>query len=652
MADLTLRLLGRPQVSLNSEVGYRTLRRKYVAQGSRLNFEELDKYGNPLFLEVGTEDDEFKGFYLINQTIQPADSGTLEKGYLVREYAEVKKKWLTESLQTSGPLKVLSRKYVVLKAVHEMGYNVQEFARHPESYGNGLEQDNPYAYLPRIIQQSEPDYVDGDYPILCGTSLTYSWVRQSVSVNTTQKGVDVWQISWVEPIRPKGRPAFSLDKKTGLEVLKRQWHLPSSEADNFETQVIHDCLKIGSEDETYPSYVLTDYSVVPNPTIDTVSTLTLSYTKLKAEEFSQSYRQTNDIIHLRKRYAVVRGDNSTYGYGSNWSLHPDNPNRTAPVPSNPWDYAPSWITQAPIAPTLDFSSASSSGFTNTPGVLTGVDDTGVETSLTLQSYLQGASLNSEWLKGSAQVSKGSGGLDVWTVEWVLPGLPYWVLGTSSTKGSASNSVNILEFDHNGIKQTMVGGEASGSSLVKAKTYVFFVVGTDIPESLAEISGGSYSGSRSSSVHFNLWITLADEDGKENGTVPINAMFKNAVWKSSTGATIEFPVQNMPFQGSANMSGTHKVGDKNPYEIVFDFDMHRDLGSYNSNKQFIYDPRGLPLYQGQPVARMGGRISYTATSRIGTLGSSSNFASTTTQIQPLFSSGSKKIWKVAITYVGE
>jgi len=648
-ADLTLRLIGRPQVSQNSEVGYRTLKRKYVVQGSRVNFTELDRFENPLFLEVGTEDEEFKGFYLVNQALQPAES-TLEKAYLVREYIEVKKTWVSESSSNSGTLGVLTRRYVVLKAVHPLGYGVQEFARHPDSYGNGLQKD-PWEYLPNVVIQSEPSN-NGEFLFaLCDTSVSYDWVRQNVSVDTSSKGIDIWSVSWVEPIRPKGRPTFSIDKKTGLEVLQRSWHLPRAEADNFVTQVLYPCVRIGAKDETYEEFLVTDYQVVPNKTIDTVSTLTVTYTKLKAVEFSQTYVQSNDLIKLRKRYAVARGDDTEYGYGANWAKHPQNPDRTDPVPSNPWEYAPAWVTQKPEAPSLDFNSASLGGFTNNPGVVTGVDGGGVEESKTLESYLTEANITSEWLEGSAAISKSSGGLDIWTVEWVCHGVPYWVLGTTSQGNNASNALQLIDFDEHGVKRTAIGGTYDGASNVKVKTYSFFVVGSDLPESLAEISGGSGNSKTNTSVNFDVWFTTSDEDGFESASHPIKGSLQNAVWVSNTAGTIDFPLMNLPVQGAINQQGTYPVGQKRQGEIIFDFDSHRDLGSIDSNNNFVMDPRGLPIYQGQPIIRMGGRITYTATSRIGTIGSSTNFDATKTQILPIFSSGFKKIWKVALTYVG-
>lgn len=646
--DLTLRLLGRPQVSQNSEVGYRTLRRKYVVQGSRANFTELDRFEDPLFLAVGTEDDEFTGFHLINQTIQSADN-TLEKAYLIRDYAEIKKTWLSESISNNGELGVLTRKYVVLKAVHNLGYGVQEYASHPDSFGNDLQKE-PWNYLPNVIQNSEPTY-NLTSLALCNTDLEYNWNRLNASVDTSSKGIDVWQVSWVEPLRPKGRPTFTTNKSTGFEVMQRAWHLPKAQADNFLTQVLHPCVHIGSPDETFPDFFVTDYKVVPNNTVDSISTLTLTYTKLKATEFSQSYVQSNDLIKLRKRYAVVRGDDETYGYGDNWAKHPENPDRSVPVPSNPWDYAPSWIVQKPQAPTLDFTSAGAGGFTNTPGLVTGYDDEGNELSSSLQAYLEGASLTSEWLPGSASISKSSGGMDIWTVEWVTHGSPYWTIGTTSTRGGSSDRLSILDFDHKGIIQIDVGHSSQGSTNIKAKTFNFFAVGNDIPDSLAEISGGSFTFSTNTSVHFNLWFTTLDADGNESNIITIAQKFNNAVWQSSTSGTISFPVRRLPVQGDVDQSGEQKVGDKQGNAIEFDFIANRDMG-YFVEGVWVADPRGYPEFQGQPLLRMGGRISFTATSRIGTIAGTSNFDATTTQINPLFSSGTKKIWKVAITYVGE
>jgi len=662
--DLTLRLLGRPQVSQNSEVGYRTLKRKYVVLGSRVNFTEIDNPSNPLFLGVGAEDDEFTGFYLVNQSVQPAES-TLEKAYLIRDYVEVKNTWLTESISNNGPLGVLTRKYVVLKAAHSLGYGAEEFIRHPKSFGNTLQTD-PWDYLPSVIKQSEPNHNLSNNLTLCGTSVSYNWARLNASVDTSSNGIDVWQVSWVEPLRPTGRPTFTLDKQTGLDVMQRSWHLPRAEADNFLNQVVHPCVRIGSPDETYSDFFVTDYRVVPNQRIDTVSTLTLIYTKVKATELAQSYVQSNDLIKLRKKYAVVRGDDATYGYGSNWAKHPENPDRTQNVPSNPWEYAPSWVVQKPEPPTLDFSSAGAGGFSNTPGLVTGYDDGGNEESSSLQSYLQSANLSSEWLKGSATVSKGSGAIDIWSVEWVCHATPYWVLGTSGKNAGSSNKITILDFDEYGIKQTDVGGSVSGSTALKAKTYVFFVVGQDMPEELARISGGSSTFDVNTSVQFNLWVTTVDEDGFQNSTTPITAVYKNAVWRSSTGATIEFPTTTLANSGTTEYKNPVKVADKNPYEIVFDYDGYKDA-TYVPDTTYVpdgngerptgsgkwnFNEKGLARYQGQSIVKMGGRISYTNTSRIGTISGTTNFDATKTQIVPIFSSGYQKIWKVAITYVGE
>ena len=68
---------------------------------------------------------------------------------------------------------------------------------------------------------------------------------------------------------------------------------------------------------------------------------------------------------------------------------------------------------------------------------------------------------------------------------------------------------------------------------------------------------------------------------------------------------------------------------------------------------IYTPsQDYALFQGKKIKNIHGKISWTTpkssymvTSASGTLGN------TGTQITPIFSKGSEKIWKVAITYVG-
>ena len=86
--DLTIRLLGRPQVSEDSSAGFQKLVRKYVVQGSRASKTGIEDSENPLFLPVGTKDEEFDDHYLINQQLE-GNPSTMEKASLTREFVEL-----------------------------------------------------------------------------------------------------------------------------------------------------------------------------------------------------------------------------------------------------------------------------------------------------------------------------------------------------------------------------------------------------------------------------------------------------------------------------------------------------------------------------------------------------------------------------------
>mgnify|MGYP000147086968 CR=1 FL=1 len=110
--DLTIRLLGRPQVTEDDQVGYHKLTRQYVIEGYRAEYSEVNHPQNPLFLPVGTEDEEYENHFLVDQKINPAQ-GSLDKAYLVRVYAEIRDTHVQESVTSSKDLRRLRRTYVV-----------------------------------------------------------------------------------------------------------------------------------------------------------------------------------------------------------------------------------------------------------------------------------------------------------------------------------------------------------------------------------------------------------------------------------------------------------------------------------------------------------------------------------------------------------
>ena len=57
--DLTIRLLGRPQVSSDKRTGFSKVSRRYVVQGPRATLAGIVDSTNPLFLPYGSTDEEF-----------------------------------------------------------------------------------------------------------------------------------------------------------------------------------------------------------------------------------------------------------------------------------------------------------------------------------------------------------------------------------------------------------------------------------------------------------------------------------------------------------------------------------------------------------------------------------------------------------------
>lgn len=217
--DLTIRLLGRPQVSKDSQLGYQTVRRTYVVEGPRASLQGISDPDNPLFLAVGTADEEFTDHYLVNQQLSPSE-GTMDKAKLVRDFVEIRNTWASESISESGDLKRLTRRYVVLRAqnpdTHSLGYDATSWGNHPRNPEN--KNNDPYDYLPEVIKNTVPEKVDRDLPSIpwsSGTPVYFnettklypglrsaglnagSWVPGGAQVSMAAPGVDVWTVAYV-----------------------------------------------------------------------------------------------------------------------------------------------------------------------------------------------------------------------------------------------------------------------------------------------------------------------------------------------------------------------------------------------------------------------------------------------------------------------
>ena len=228
--DLTIRLLGRPQVTEDDQVGYHKLTRQYVIEGYRAEYSEVNHPQNPLFLPVGTEDEEYENHFLVDQKINPAQ-GSLDKAYLVRVYAEIRDTHVQESVTSSKDLRRLRRTYVVLRAVHSRGYDQGAFNNHPLNNGytnQSSRGESPWDYAPSIVDTpptpvgfglpnyegyvgKEPGLAGGDesqglYEVLRGNHAsqinTGEWLKGSAQVSMSQPGVDVWSVEWVSHVKP------------------------------------------------------------------------------------------------------------------------------------------------------------------------------------------------------------------------------------------------------------------------------------------------------------------------------------------------------------------------------------------------------------------------------------------------------------------
>lgn len=230
--DLTIRELGRPQVSADSQMGFQKLVRKYVVQGDRASKSEIESTTNPLFLSVGTSDEEFTNHYLTNQQLQPA-SGDMDRAYLTREFIELRNNFFSESTSQSNDLIRVNRKYVVLRSndpTHGYGELWNYHPNNPDisSYNSSV---SPWAYAPPKVTTGEPGQIttynystvtsDSGFSTMpsvsiggsssslqdyltntVGTTGLGKWVRGKASVIQYLPGVDVWDVEWVTHTDP------------------------------------------------------------------------------------------------------------------------------------------------------------------------------------------------------------------------------------------------------------------------------------------------------------------------------------------------------------------------------------------------------------------------------------------------------------------
>ena len=423
-------------------------------------------------------------------------------------------------------------------------------------------------------------------------------------------------------IRLLGRPQVTVDKRTGFSKVSRRYVVqgPRATLAGISDATNPLFLAAGTADEEFKDYYLVDQSLAPaNGTLDKAY-LVREYLQLSSSAITEAFQQSNDLIRVRKRFAVLRNDDANLGYGSSWSNHPSQATTYA---QDPWEYAPSWVANAtPGARNYTVTNADDAtqhGFSEAPQI----------DGQNLGTYIQSHASTGDWLKGYAVMSQAGSGLDIWTVEWVTHAPPYWQLGTGSGRRSRSSTVDVVDFDEQGLYLVeSIASSGSVSYATRTMTYIFFVKGNTIPSELAVIGGGSGSVSFSPSVSYDFTVT-----DKADISTHFRSLSKNCVWNDKTSLTLD----------------GKPVGSASGNSLILDFVAEP---SGESSIIEVYEDSDLINFKGTLAKSIKGNISWTSSKNSYSYSSSSGtFGQTRTQIAPIFSHGSEKIWKVAITYVG-
>ena len=440
-------------------------------------------------------------------------------------------------------------------------------------------------------------------------------------------------------IRLLGRPKITKDSQAGFNTLVRRYVVqgPRASKVGIEDPTNPLFLAVGSIDEEFTDYKLVNQALDPGTSVDKAY-LTRTFVDLRERWVVESVTQTTDLYKLNRKYVVLRGEDALHGYSASaFAKHPSNA-ATKDNGENPWDYAPNPVLNGePTTRSMTYGSSGNSGLTYTPYV--SIDGNSQPFSNYMASVSVAEAGLGSWIRGKASVQMSAPGIDIWDVEYVTHQEPYWTFGTTSQRGgTSSKTMTVVDFDHRGLKLTSAGGTSgsSSSTLVKTKTYNFFVVADELPQSVAKVAGGTgaVGGGVMPSVKLDVVVT-----GFEGGTASYTQFIRNGVWNINTDQYLEFP---------GSLGQNIRVGHKNPYSLQFDFEPWYVRGSD------VMPIDGFPLFQGRPIAHIGGQITWTATQlSVYQNGTTQTIVSNAvaTKISPLFNYGQQKIWKVQITYVG-
>jgi len=427
-------------------------------------------------------------------------------------------------------------------------------------------------------------------------------------------------------IRLLGRPQVSTDKRTGFNKISRRYVVEGPRASRAGIEDANNplFLPIGSADEEFTDYYLIEQILSPaSGTLDKAY-LVREYLQISTSAIQEAYTQTNDLIRVRKRFAVLRNDDATLGYGTLW---PNHPSQASTYAEDPWEYSPAWIRSAtPGSKNYNVDNADADhGFTDTPKL-------GSES---LGAFAATHASSGDWMEGYSVMTQAGSGLDVWTVEWVTHAAPYWVLGTGRGSRSRTSSANVVDFGPNGVSVAeSIGSSGEVSFTTRAMTYNFFVRASSIPSDLAQIGGGSASVSFNPTVNVDLFAVKYDDT-----VIPERQVIKNSVWGGST-TSVEL----------LDADGTSPVEIVNSHpgnSLVIAWQAipskEGDDSSSEENSTPGFQKSDFRIFKGVPIKSINGTISWTMTKTSYSWSSSSGtFGQTKTAITPIFSKGSEKI----------
>lgn len=393
--DLTIRILGRPQVTKDDAVGYQRISRQYVVEGYRASYAGINDNSNPLFLAVGTEDEEFEGHYLVDQKISPKQ-GSVDTAYLTREFVEIRPTWSSEQFSHSNGFQRCSRTFVALRAVNSLGYSADNFQYHPAV--SPQKDENPWKYAPSVVLNSEPTLSE-EFDIPKGINFNQKWSRVSISVDTKSPGIDIWNVSWVSPIRPEGEPTITKDTAIGYETVSRSYAIS---AEYYNKNKIFDSsnplfLEVGEADHEYGDHYLVNQQIKPllnaqkgADEVEDLAVLTREFVQLRDTWVSENFSQSRGFKKITRTFVALRAVHSLGYTAQKFQYHPTvNPQK---------EYDPSKYL---------------------PRVVSNSTPTNAEAF----NFPVGVSFNHIWARSSIAVDTKSPGVDVWSVTWVAPVRP-------------------------------------------------------------------------------------------------------------------------------------------------------------------------------------------------------------------------------------